>query len=65
MQSLTSGHEELAVRAIAAGGVRIINKGLLNYLGTPDEVIDEIAAVEQPEFERRELAYRGDRPLSG
>lgn len=56
------GHEELAMGAIAAGGVRVINDELVNYLGIPDEVIDEIAAVEQRELERRARAYRDDRP---
>src|SRR5688572_30619886 len=49
------GHEELAMGAIATGGVRVVNKDLVNYLGIPDEVIDGIAAVEQRELERREL----------
>src|SRR5688572_22318092 len=56
------GQEELAMGAIASGGVRIVNEDLVNYLGIPDEVIDAIAAVEQRELERRELAYRDKRP---
>jgi putative phosphoribosyl transferase len=56
------GHEELAMGAIASGGVRVINEELINYLGIPDEVIDAIAAVEQRELERRAVAYRDDRP---
>jgi putative phosphoribosyl transferase len=56
------GHEELAMGAIALGGVRVINEELVNYLGIPDEVIDAIAAVEQRELERRAVAYRDDRP---
>lgn len=56
------GYEELALGAIASDSVRVINQGLVNYLGIPDEVIDAIAAVEQRELERRTLAYRGDRP---
>src|SRR5256884_1923594 len=52
------GHEELAMGAIASGGVRVINEELINYLGIPDEVIDAIAAVEQRELERRAVAYR-------
>ena len=55
------GHEELAMGAIASGGVRVINEELVDYLGIPDEVIDAIAAVEQRELERRELAYRDSR----
>jgi putative phosphoribosyl transferase len=56
------GHEELAMGAIASGGVRVINQDLVNYLGIPEEVINMTAAVEQRELERRALAYRGDRP---
>lgn len=56
------GHEELAMGAIASGGVRVINEELINYLGIPDEVIEAIAAVEQRELERRAIAYRADRP---
>jgi putative phosphoribosyl transferase len=56
------GHEELAMGAIASGGVRVINEELINYLGIPDDVIDAIAAVEQRELERRAVAYRDDRP---
>jgi putative phosphoribosyl transferase len=55
------GHEELAMGAIASGGVRVINEDLVNYLGIPDEVIDAIAAVEQRELERRAVAYRDNR----
>jgi putative phosphoribosyl transferase len=56
------GQEELAMGAIASGGVRVLNKDLVNYLGIPDEVIEGIAAVEQRELERRELVYRDKRP---
>jgi putative phosphoribosyl transferase len=55
------GHEELAMGAIASGGVRIVNEDLVDYLEIPDEVIDAIAAVEQRELERRDHAYRGNR----
>src|SRR5688500_10575967 len=56
------GHEELAVGAIASGGVRVVNEDIVNYLSIPDEVIDAVAASEQRELERRERAYREDRP---
>ena len=56
------GHEELAMGAIATGGVRVVNEEIISYLGIPDEVIDSIAAIEQRELERREQAYRDDRP---
>lgn len=55
------GHEELAMGAIATGGLRVVNSGLISYLGITDEVIDSIAALEQRELERREEAYRHGR----
>jgi putative phosphoribosyl transferase len=56
------GHEELALGAIATGGVRILNLDVVNALGiTPDE-IEAITAEQQQELERREREYRGDRP---
>ncbi len=56
------GHEELAMGAIATGGVRVLNKDVMRYARIPDEVIDRVAAKEQRELERRERLYRGDRP---
>jgi len=48
--------------AISTGGVRVLNDDVVNYLGIPGEVIDAVAADELTELERRERAYRGDRP---
>jgi putative phosphoribosyl transferase len=56
------GHEELAMGAIASGGVRVLNEDIVNYLRIPDEVIDAVAAREERELERRERAYRDGRP---
>jgi len=56
------GYEELAMGAIASGGVRVLNEDIVNYLRISDEVIDAVAAREQRELERRARAYRGDRP---
>ena len=56
------GHEELAMGAIASGGIRIVNEELVSYLGIPDEVIEDTAALEERELERRARAYRDDRP---
>ena len=56
------GHEELAMGAISTGGVRVLNDDVVNYLGIPGEVIDAVAMDELRELERRERAYRGDRP---
>jgi putative phosphoribosyl transferase len=55
------GHEELAMGAIASGGVRILNPSVVRQLRIPDEAIQEIAEQELRELERREKAYRGDR----
>jgi predicted phosphoribosyltransferase len=56
------GHEELAMGAIASGGVRVLNVEVVKGLSIPDEVIDAVAARELQELERRERAYRDDRP---
>ena len=56
------GHEELAMGAIATGGVRVLNEDAVDYLRIPGAVIDAVAADEIRELERRERAYRGDRP---
>ncbi|HEX7088551.1 MAG TPA: phosphoribosyltransferase [Longimicrobiales bacterium] len=55
------GHEELAMGAIASGGVRIMNEDVLEMLYIPEAVIERTAAREQAELERRERAYRGGR----
>ena len=56
------GHEELAMGAIASGGVRVLNHDVLSYIRIPDEEIDRVAANELRERERRERLYRGARP---
>jgi predicted phosphoribosyltransferase len=56
------GHAELAMGAIASGGIRVLNDDVVRWLEVPDSVIEEIARVEQSELARRELAYREDRP---
>lgn len=58
----TPGHEELAMGAIASGGARVLNRDVIESLGIPDRVIGEIERRERHEIERREHAYRGDRP---
>jgi predicted phosphoribosyltransferase len=57
------GHEELAMGAIASGGVRLVNHDVVDSLGIPLGVIDRVAQREQVELERRERLYRGTRPL--
>jgi putative phosphoribosyl transferase len=56
------GHEELAMGAIASGGVRVLNDEVLGYIPVTKEVIEDVATREQQELERRERAYRGNRP---
>jgi putative phosphoribosyl transferase len=56
------GHEELAMGAIATGGVRIIDQQIVQMFGISDEAIDRVTATEQRELERREQLYRDGRP---
>ncbi len=56
------GHEELAMGAIASGGVRIMNDEVLSMLYISEADVERVAAREQAELERRERAYRGVRP---
>lgn len=55
------GHEEFAVGAIAAGGVRVLNDDALQWMRVSPDALDAITAREQRELERRERAYRGER----
>jgi predicted phosphoribosyltransferase len=55
-------HLELAMGAIATGGVRVINRDVVEGWQIPELVIDAVAAQEQEELARRERVYRGDRP---
>jgi predicted phosphoribosyltransferase len=56
------GQEELAMGAIASGGVRVLNRELTRALGIPEEVVDQITQEEHRELERREREYREGRP---
>ncbi|HEY7112058.1 MAG TPA: phosphoribosyltransferase [Thermoanaerobaculia bacterium] len=56
------GQEELAVGAIASGGIRVLDAELVRSLGLTREAIRRVEAREAAELERRERAYRGDRP---
>jgi predicted phosphoribosyltransferase len=53
---------ELAMGAIATGGVRVINRDVVDGLQIPELVIDAVAAQEQEELARRQQAYRDDLP---
>jgi len=57
------GHKELAMGAIATGGVRVLNENVVDWLRISPATIDEVAAVEMRELERRNIAYRDNRPL--
>jgi len=57
------GREELAIGAIASGGVRVLDESLAHAYGITDDVLERITAREQLELDRREQRYRGDRPL--
>lgn len=54
------GHRELAMGAIASGGLRVLNEKIVYQLGIRDELIEAVADEENAELQRRELAYRGD-----
>jgi predicted phosphoribosyltransferase len=56
------GHPELAMGAIASGGVRVFNGEVVNALRISDEVIDAVSAEELIELQRREKAYRAGLP---
>jgi putative phosphoribosyl transferase len=56
------GYAELAMGAIASGGVRVMNEDVVRELGIPEQAIDSVAQAEAAELARREIAYRGVRP---
>lgn len=56
------GYEELAMGAIASGGVRSMNDDVLQQIRISDSQIEAVARKEELELKRREAAYRGDRP---
>ena len=56
------GFEELAVGAIASGGVRVLNEDVVRALPNADEIINAVTTKETDELKRREENYRGGRP---
>src|SRR5437763_15459913 len=58
------GQEELAMGAIATGGVRVLNAEVVATLHIPAATIEAVAAREEQELVRRERLYRGERPAS-
>lgn len=57
------GHEELAMGAVASGGVRVVNEDVVHAAGISRRDFDEVTAVELREVQRRERAYRTERPF--
>jgi predicted phosphoribosyltransferase len=57
------GHPELAMGAIAEGGVEVLNDDLIRDLGIPQKMVQEVAVRERMELDRRDTLYRGGRPL--
>lgn len=58
----TPGFEELAMGAIASGGVRVLNQRVINELRVRDEQVEAVVEAEGAELRRREQAYRQGRP---
>jgi putative phosphoribosyl transferase len=58
----TPGHRELAMGAIASGGVRVLNEDVVRWYGIPESAIERVAREEEQELQRRERAYRDDLP---
>ncbi len=56
------GCEELAMGAIASGGTRVLNAGVVAELGVSNDAVEAVAAREEIELRRRERVYRGNRP---
>jgi predicted phosphoribosyltransferase len=57
------GHPELAMGAIAEGGVRVLNQGLIRDIGIPSSAVEQVMVRERLELERRDRLYRGGRSL--
>ncbi|WP_164928746.1 phosphoribosyltransferase [Gloeobacter violaceus] len=56
------GQDELALGAIAPGGVRVLNEPIVRSCGVSEAQIAAVVAVEERELQRREVLYRGERP---
>ncbi len=56
------GHPEFAMGAIASGGVRVLNDEVVRLYRIPEPVVEAVAQDEQTELDRRERAYRRQRP---
>ncbi|HWG19262.1 MAG TPA: phosphoribosyltransferase [Terracidiphilus sp.] len=60
----TPGQEELAMGALASGGITVLNREVIQQLGITQQTIDAVVAREQIELERREREYRDGRPAA-
>lgn len=56
------GQPELAMGAVAGGGVQVLNPSVIRELAIPDSAVERVTLAEQAEVARRESAFRGDRP---
>jgi len=56
------GYEELAIGAIASGGIRVLNEDIIRAVNISEEMINMVAQHELQELQRREHRYRGDNP---
>jgi putative phosphoribosyl transferase len=56
------GHDELAMGAIASGGIRVLNDDVIHALRLSEEAVEAVAAREWRTLRERELTYRGERP---
>lgn len=56
------GYEELAMGAIASGGIRVMNEEVMRQISISESAIESVTRREEQELKRREAAYRGNRP---
>lgn len=56
------GHDELAMGAIASGGIQVVDQGTVSALGITEELFDAVVTRERAELERRERVFRAGRP---
>ena len=57
------GHRELAMGAIASGGLRVLNKDVIETFEIPPAAVESVADKESLEMERQQRIYRGNAPL--
>jgi putative phosphoribosyl transferase len=56
------GHEELAMGAIASGGLLVLNQDMVRVLGIGPDLLKDVISMQRAELQRRDRQYRGDRP---